>query len=74
MYYGLLSRFSATVEFLAPRLLRREVVIAAVVVLIIGLAFSLLADVAVFALFVLLFLWMADRWIRRAERDRAGSN
>jgi prepilin signal peptidase PulO-like enzyme (type II secretory pathway) len=73
MYYDLLARFSAAVEFFSPRLLRVEVVIAAVVLLIIGLGFSwLLADVAVFALFVLLVLWMADRWTRRKERDGAG--
>lgn len=66
MYYDLLSRFSAMVELLAPRLLRVEVVVAVVVLLIMGAVFSwLLAGVAVFALFVLFVLWMADRWTRQ---------
>jgi membrane protein YdbS with pleckstrin-like domain len=66
MYYDLLSRFSAMVEFLAPRLLRVEVVIAIVVLLIMGAVFSwLFAGVAVFALFVLVVLWMADRLSRK---------
>lgn len=66
MYYGLLARFSAAVDSLSPRLLRVEVVVGAVALLIVGVAFSgLLADAAVFALFVLLVLWMADRWTRQ---------
>lgn len=73
MYYDLLARFSAAIEFLAPRLLRIEVAVAVVVLLIIGVAFSwllagvavLLAGVAIFALFVLFVLWMADRWTRQ---------
>jgi prepilin signal peptidase PulO-like enzyme (type II secretory pathway) len=66
MYYDLLARFSAAVEVFSPRLLRVEVVIAAVVLLIVGVVFLwFLAAVAAFALFVLLVLWMADRWTRQ---------
>lgn len=66
MYYDLLARFSAMVEYLAPRLLRVQVAIAAAALLIIGGAFSwLLAAVAILALFLFVLLWMADRWTRR---------
>lgn len=76
MYHDLLARFSTVIEVLSDRLLRRRVVISAVVflVLVILLAgilpwVSAVGAVAVFLLFV---LWLASRHLRRVSDRAAG--
>ena len=76
MYYDLLARFSAAVEVLSDRLLRRRVVIPTVTffvlaVLLVGVLpwISAIGTVAVFLLFS---LWLARNYVRRTNGPGTG--
>ncbi|MBS1893317.1 MAG: hypothetical protein JST59_18615 [Actinobacteria bacterium] len=76
MYYGLLARFSGIVEALSGRLLRREIVVPAVVLSVVALLLVgvlwWISAIGSIALFFLLVLWLSRNHLRRTNGPGAG--
>lgn len=76
MYYRLLARFSNVVGRLSDRLLRRRVVVPAVVLCILALPLQRVVPwigyIGVVVVLGLLMLWMADRWTQSTDSSGEG--